>query len=156
MPSLKRNSTKRRKPASKGKTKGKSKRYVTLRRKKTFKPRMHKIRDHIIIKPTFKYKYVDYPDYTNKGELVDKDFHNSVVHGANFTNINLSGAKLQGAKFVDCIFDGTNFDHAHIDARTEFINCTFKNCKVDMIKYAKDANKKAFDNVFNKNSVTDV
>jgi uncharacterized protein YjbI with pentapeptide repeats len=134
MPSLKRNSTKRRKLASKRK--------VTLRRKKNWKPRTHKT--HIIKEPTFKYKYVNYPDYTNKGELVDKDFRNSVVHGANFTNINLSGAKLQGAKFVECIFVGTNFDHAHIDAKTEFINCMFKNCKVDNIIYAKDANKAAF------------
>ena len=67
--------------------------------------------------------------------------------------INLSGAKLHGTKFIDCKFINVNFDHAFIDAKTEFINCIFKNCKTDKIKYSKGANKDIFDNIFSNNII---
>jgi len=94
------------------------------------------------------YKYEEYPDYTETSNLVDKDFSNKVIHGANMKNMNLSGAKLQGAKFVDCFFDNVIFDNAHIDSHTEFINCRFRNCQTNNIKYAKEVVKADFEKVF--------
>ena len=89
-------------------------------------------------------KTIEYPDYQSKSELVGKDLRNTVVHGAYMKNTNLSGAKLHGTKFVDCSFINVNFDHAYVDPKTEFINCTFKHCKTDMIKYVGGATKAQF------------
>ena len=98
--------------------------------------------------PLANYKYVEYPEYTNKSELVDKDLRHKVIRGATMQNMNLSGTKLQGTKFVDCTFDNTIFDNAHIDSHTEFINCSFKNCATDHIKYVDGAIKERFDRLF--------
>ena len=117
------------------------------------KPKGNKKRRHHTLR-NVTYKYVDYPDYMNKSELVDKDLKNQVIHGANMKNMNLSGAKLQGTKFVDCKFDNTNFDGAHVDTHTEFIDCTFKNCNVENIKYVNGANKEEFEKVFEFNAVS--
>ena len=93
-------------------------------------------------------KIIEYPDYQTKSELVGKDLRNTVVHGAYMKNTNLSGAKLHGTKFVDCNFINVNFDHAYVDPKTEFINCTFKHCKTEMIKYVGGAIKAQFDLLF--------
>jgi hypothetical protein len=95
------------------------------------------------------YKTIEYPDYQDKSELVGTDLRNKVIHGAYMKNMNLSHAKLHGTKFVDCTFIHVNFDHAFVDKGTEFINCKFKGCKTDNIKYVNGARQAEFDNVFN-------
>ena len=99
------------------------------------------------------FKTIEYPDYNNKSELVGTDLRNKVIHGAYMKNMNLSGAKLHGTKFVDCTFINTNFDHAYIDKNTEFINCTFRQCKTDMIKYVGGADKANFELLFTSSVV---
>ena len=94
------------------------------------------------------YKTIEYPDYQDKSDLVGTDLRNKVIHGAYMKNMNLSHAKLHGTKFVDCTFIHVNFDHAFIDKGTEFINCKFKECKTDSIKYVNGARQVEFENVF--------
>ena len=154
MPSLKKKNSK--KTLFKKKTPGKSIKRKTKRtvKKKGVSCAPVKRKSH---KQTLRkqvYKYVEYPDYNNKSELVDKDFRDQVIRGANMKNMNLSGAKLQGTKFVDCFFNNTNFDGAHVDTHTEFINCTFRNVHTENIKYTDGALKEDFEKVFKSSMVS--
>jgi hypothetical protein len=150
-------------PSSKKKTLSRRsiKRKTTTKRTKTIKTKTIKTKTIKKVKKTkskrktilkrklnSQAKIIEYPDYQSKSELVGKDLRNTVVHGAYMKNTNLSGAKLHGTKFVDCNFINVNFDHAYVDPKTEFVNCTFKHCKTDMIKYVGGATKAQFDTLF--------
>jgi len=140
-------------PSSKKKTLSRRsiKRKTTTKRTKTIKKaKKTKSKRKTILKRKLnsQAKIIEYPDYQSKSELVGKDLRNTVVHGAYMKNTNLSGAKLHGTKFVDCNFINVNFDHAYVDPKTEFINCTFKHCKTEMIKYVGGATKAQFDTLF--------
>ena len=165
MPSLKRTirKSKEKSPAkakSINKTKGKSikpKAKSPAKTKKTLRVKSIKKKTNRNKRYTMRkllYKYEEYPYYENKSELVDKDLRNQVIHGANMKDMNLSGAKLQGTKFVNCVFNNTNFDGAHVDTHTEFIDCTFKKLRMDNIKYVDGAIKEDFQKVFELNKVS--
>ena len=53
-------------------------------------------------------------------------------------------------------FNNTIFDGARVDAKTEFIDCKFKNSNTDNIKYLDGAIKESFEKVFKNKSTTDL
>ena len=135
-----------RKTTSKRKTTGKTKKTIRKTIRKTTGKKSNKSKRKSLVNS--QYKTIEYPDYQDKSDLVGTDLRNKVIHGAYMKNMNLSHAKLHGTKFVDCTFIHVNFDHAFIDKGTEFINCKFKECKTDSIKYVNGARQVEFENVF--------
>ena len=134
------------KTTSKRKTTGKTKKTIRKTIRKTTGKKSNKSKRKSLVNS--QYKTIEYPDYQDKSDLVGTDLRNKVIHGAYMKNMNLSHAKLHGTKFVDCTFIHVNFDHAFIDKGTEFINCKFKECKTDSIKYVNGARQVEFENVF--------
>ena len=125
-------------------SKGKNKRKSKYKSKRKSKRRRHCPKKTIPIG-----KFIEYPLYEHKNDLKGKDLQNTVIHGANLSNMSLKDAKLQGTKFIDCNLTNTNFDGAYIDTRTEFIDCRISNCKTANINYVDGAVKEDFDYAFN-------